>query len=81
MQVKDRSFFLWLAQLESYENTPITLQLGPDWISSYKRGNVIREMIPRGIVIEQFYKSDLPSHEVILSYQENTKGAADDPQQ
>jgi len=59
--------FVWLSKMGNYSNNPIVLQLGPDWISSYKRGNNLRKMIPRGIVIEQQYDADLPSHQVVFS--------------
>lgn len=59
--------FVWLSKMDNYSNNPILLQLGPDWISSYKRGNNLRKMIPRGIVIEQQYDADLPSHQVVFS--------------
>lgn len=59
--------FTWLSKIENYRTSAIVLQLGPDWISSYKRGNNLRQMIPRGIVIEQQYKADLPLHQVVFS--------------
>ena len=59
--------FLWFSTLTDYSANPILLQLGPDWISSYKRGNALREMIPRGIVIQQKYNDQLPEHTVIFS--------------
>ncbi len=62
-----RELYLWFSQLESYSSNPILLQLGPDWISSYKRGNNIRKMIPRGIVIEQQFDASLPKNQVIFS--------------
>lgn len=71
-----QELFLWFSQVEDYANTPILLQLGPDWISSYKRGNVIRKMIPRGIVIEQKYDPSLPKHKVQFSL---TSGGQDEP--
>ncbi len=62
-----RELFIWFSQLESYSDNPILLQLGPDWVSSYKRGNNIRKMIPRGIIIEQKFDASLPNHEVIFT--------------
>lgn len=62
-----RQLFLWFSQIDSYSTNPILLRLGPDWISSYKRGNYLREMIPRGIVIEQQFDANLPENEVILT--------------
>lgn len=59
--------FIWFSTLIDYNKTPILLQLGPDWISSYKRGNVLREMIPRGIAIQQKYNDQLPKDMVIFS--------------
>jgi len=62
-----QELFLWFSQLTNYNDNPILLQLGPDWISSYKRGNVLRNMIPRGILIQQQYDDTLPEHKVIFS--------------
>lgn len=62
-----RQLFLWFSQIDSYSNNPILLQLGPDWISSYKRGNNLRKMIPRGIVIEQQFDTSLEKNEVIFT--------------
>jgi translation initiation factor IF-1 len=62
-----QELFLWFSQLTNYNDNPILLQLGPDWISSYKRGNVLRSMIPRGILIQQQYDDKLPEHKVIFS--------------
>ena len=62
-----RELYLWFSQLESYSSNPILLQLGPDWMSSYKRGNNIRKMIPRGIIIEQKFDASLPKNQVIFS--------------
>jgi len=59
--------YIWFSQLESYSDNPILLQLGPDWMSSYKRGNNIRKMIPRGIIIEQQFDASLPENEVVFS--------------
>jgi hypothetical protein len=63
--------FMWFSQLKNYNDNPILLQLGPDWISSYKRGNVLRNMIPRGILIEQQYDDRLPEHQIIFSLKNN----------
>ncbi|MEH6449546.1 MAG: hypothetical protein V7765_12800 [Oleispira sp.] len=60
--------FVWFSQLTNYSDYPILLQLGPDWISSYRRGNVLRKMIPRGILIEQQYDDSLANHKVIFSF-------------
>jgi hypothetical protein len=60
-----RQLFLWFSQIDS--NNPIVLQLGPDWMSSYKRGNNLRKMIPRGIVIEQQFDASLQKNEVIFT--------------
>lgn len=62
-----QELFLWFSQLTNFNDNPILLQLGPDWISSYKRGNVLRNMIPRGILIQQQYDDTLPEHKVIFS--------------
>ncbi len=62
-----RELYIWFSQLESYSDNPILLQLGPDWMSSYKRGNNIRKMIPRGIIIEQQFDASLPENEVVFS--------------
>ena len=62
-----RQLFLWFSQIDSYSDNPILLQLGPDWLSSYKRGNNLREMIPRGIVIEQQFDTSLEKNEVIFT--------------
>ena len=62
-----RELFLWFSTLTNFNDNPVLLQLGPDWITSYKRGNVLRKMIPRGILIEQKYDADLPKHKVIFS--------------
>jgi len=59
--------FVWFSQLKNYSDNPILLQLGPDWISSYRRGNVLRKMIPRGILIEQQYDDSLAKHKIIFS--------------
>lgn len=59
--------FVWFSQLTNYSDHPILLKLGPDWISSYKRGKALRKMIPRGILIEQQYDDRLPKHKVIFS--------------
>jgi hypothetical protein len=68
-----RELFLWFSTLTNFNDNPVLLQLGPDWITSYKRGNVLRTMIPRGILIEQKYDADLPKHKVIFSLkQKNT---------
>lgn len=64
--------FLWFSTLEDFSNTPILLQLGPDWVSSYKRGNALRKMIPRGILIQQKYDDQLPKHSVIFTLKNNT---------
>lgn len=63
-KAQKRELFLWFANLEAFSNNPVVLTLGPDWISSYKRGNVLRNMVPRGIVIEQQYDVNLPKHQV-----------------
>jgi hypothetical protein len=65
--------FLWFSTLTDYSESPILLQLGPDWISSYKRGNALRKMIPRGIVIQQKYDDQLPEHTVIFSLKDNSQ--------
>ena len=65
--------FMWFSQLKNYNDNPILLQLGPDWISSYKRGNVLRQMIPRGILIEQQYDDTLPEHQIIFSLKNNNE--------
>ena len=62
-----RQLFLWFSQIDSYSDNPILLQLGPDWLSSYKRGNNLRKMIPRGIVIEQQFDTSLEKNEVIFT--------------
>lgn len=62
-----RQLFLWFSQIDSYSNNPIVLQLGPDWMASYKRGNNLRKMIPRGIVIEQQFDASLQNNEVIFT--------------
>lgn len=62
-----QELFLWLSQLQDYSDNPVLLRLGPDWLSSYKRGNSIRKMIPRGIVIEQQFDTNLEKHKVIFS--------------
>lgn len=59
--------FVWFSQLTNFSDNPILLQLGPDWISSYRRGNVLRKMIPRGILIEQQYDDSLAKHKIIFS--------------
>jgi hypothetical protein len=62
-----QELFQWFSQLSHYNDNPVVLQLGPDWISSYKRGNVLRNMIPRGLLIQQQYDDTLPEHKVIFS--------------
>lgn len=69
-----QELFLWFSQLTNYNDNPIILQLGPDWISSYKRGNVLRNMIPRGILIQQQYVDTLPEHKVIFSLKKSMAG-------
>lgn len=71
-----QELFLWFSQLSHYSDNPILLQLGPDWISSYRRGNAIRKMIPRGILIEQQYDDTLPEHSVTFSLKVNRKSNA-----
>jgi hypothetical protein len=63
-----RQLFLWFSQVENYSNNPVVLQLGPDWMSSYKRGNNLRKMIPRGIIIEQQFDNNLPKNEVVFTF-------------
>ena len=71
-----QELFLWFSQLTNYNDNPILLQLGPDWISSYKRGNVLRNMIPRGILIQQQYDDTLPEHKVIFSLKSSSAAFA-----
>lgn len=67
-KAQKQALFNWFAQIENYTDNPVLLQLGPDWISSYKRGNVLRNMVPRGIVIEQRYVADMTPHQVHFSF-------------
>jgi hypothetical protein len=76
-----QALFLWLAQLQDYSNNPVLLRLGPDWLSSYKRGNAIRKMIPRGIVIEQQFDTRLVKHKVIFSLKNSLNNMHSNPNQ
>jgi hypothetical protein len=72
-KIQKRELFLWFANIEHYSNNPVVLTLGPDWISSYKRGNILRNMIPRGIVIEQHYDVNLPEHQVRFAFKKTAR--------
>lgn len=76
-----QQLFLWLSQIQNYSDSPLLIRLGPDWLSSYKRGNSIRSMIPRGIVIEQQFDNKLAEHKIIISIkkQEESNGGLNEP--
>lgn len=44
----------------------VKISLGPDWLSSYKRGNQIRLLIPRGFKIEQQYNPKMDENSVTV---------------
>ena len=74
-KAQKHELFMWFAKFENYSDNPVLLQLGPDWISSYKRGNILRNMVPRGVVIEQRYIADMPKHKVQFSFKKQIKPA------
>lgn len=49
------------------QNPLVKISLGPDWLSSYKRGNQIRLLIPRGFKIEQQYKPEMDKDSVTVT--------------
>jgi len=61
--------YQWLSQAGPLQGYRLQVRTGPDWLSSYKRGNAIRAFIPRGLSINQTYDAAQTPHTVELQLQ------------
>jgi hypothetical protein len=61
--------YQWLSQAGPLQGYRLQVRTGPDWLSSYKRGNAIRAFIPRGLSINQTYNAAQAPHTVELQLQ------------
>lgn len=74
--------YAWLSGIGQLDGALLLLKQGPDWLSSIKRGEHIRQYIPRGLKVRQIYQATMPAHQVQLQLQapesrnHNQKGEA-----
>lgn len=59
-----------LQQVEVLENYRLSIEIGPDWLSSYKRGNSLRPFVPRGLSIQQHYRAQMAPHSLVLTLEQ-----------
>lgn len=74
--------FSWLAvknrgKDSDYNDTVLLLRQGPDWLSSYHRGQSIRNLIPRALTVRQEYYPDMQPHRVLIKMV-NIQGGRDE---
>ncbi|WP_419810880.1 hypothetical protein [Bacterioplanoides sp.] len=59
-----------LQHVEVLENYRLSIEIGPDWLSSYKRGNSLRPFVPRGLSIQQHYRAQMAPHSLVLTLEQ-----------
>ena len=61
-----------LQHVEVLENYRLSIEIGPDWLSSYKRGNSLRPFVPRGLSIQQHYRAQMAPHSLVLTLEQKS---------
>lgn len=65
-----RELFGLLQHAGALADYRLTIEIGPDWLSSYKRGNNLRPLVPRGLSIQQHYRAQMAPHSLVLTLEQ-----------
>ena len=59
---KINALFNLLISTQNLQSHQLVIELGPDWLASHLRGQLIRAFVPRGVLVQQTYKANMKAH-------------------